>query len=135
MSKRILTKEQIEELSKNANIANCRERSITYSKDFKINAVNLYKQGLIPREIFRQAGFDFNTIDKKHPKDCLKRWNKTVRKKGLGGLSEARGKNGGGRPKTKNLTDKDRVKRLEAEVTYLKEENDFLAKLRAKRAE
>jgi hypothetical protein len=48
---------------------------------------------------------------------------------------ETRGK-GGGRPKKiKDTNDTDKIKRLEAEVAYLKAENDFLIKLRAKRAE
>ena len=49
-------------------------------------------------------------------------------------MVENRGKGrGGGRPKTKGITPEDRIKRLEAENAYLKAENDFLAKLRAKR--
>ena len=50
------------------------------------------------------------------------------------GFIESRGR-AGGRIKTKNLSDADKIKRLEAQVAYLKAENDFLAKLRAKRAE
>jgi hypothetical protein len=40
---------------------------------------------------------------------------------------------GGGRPKTKNLSDKEKIEYLETKVAYLKAENDFLAKLRAQR--
>ncbi len=135
MSKRIFTEEQIDDLLRNKNIKRCSERSITFSTDFKTNAVKLYEQGLTSTEIFRQAGFDLNMTGRDTPKDCLRRWNKIVRKKGLKGLSEVRGKKSRGRPKTKNLTKTDTIKRLEAEVAYLKLENDFLAKLRAKRAE
>jgi len=136
MSKRIFTKEQIQELLKNKNIKNCTEKSITYSERFKINAIKLYEQGLTSSEIFRKAGFDLNIIGRHQPKECLGRWRKLVRKKGVCGLSEARGKhNQGGRPKTKDLSSVERIKWLEAEVAYLKAENDFLAKLRAKRKE
>lgn len=136
MSKRIFTGDQIEELSNNDGVARCSEKSITYNKQFKIRAISLYKQGFASTEIFKQAGLDPNVIGKGQPKECLKRWNRTFRKKGLEGLSEVRGKNGkGGRPKTKNLTGAEKIKRLEAEVAYLKAENHFLAKLRAKRAE
>lgn len=135
MSKRIFTKQQVKQLLSNKNVSGCSERSITYSKDFKIKAVKLYKQGLTPREIFRQAGFDLNAISRDQPKECLKRWNKIWGTKGEGGLAaETRGRTG--RPKkTKDLSDVDKIKRLEAEIAYLKAENDFLAKLRAKRAE
>ena len=135
MSKRIFTKEQAKQLLRNRNVSACSERSITYSNDFKIRAVKLYKQGLTSREIFKQAGFDLNAIGRDQPKECLKRWNKTWRVKGEGGLSaETRGHPG--RPgKPKDLSDADKIKRLEAEIAYLKAENDFLAKLRAKRTE
>lgn len=133
MSKKF-TEEQTKELLKNENIVRCK-RTIVYSKDFKINAVRLYEQGLNPQEIFRQSGFDLNIIGRRKPKSLIRDWNKVYKTKGIEGLKiETRGKaTGGGRPKTKNLTDADKIKRLEAEVAYLKAENDFLAKLRAGR--
>lgn len=135
MSKRIFTREQVEQLLNNKNVVRV-GKAIVYSKDFKINAVKLYnEQGLTSSEIFRQAGFDLNVIGKEKPKNCLRRWNNAFRIKGEAGIiTETRGK-GGGRPKTKNLTDSEKIKWLEAENAYLKAENDFLAKLRAKRAE
>ena len=136
MSKRILTKKQMEELLKNANVSYCSDRSITYTKDFKLLAVKLYEQGLTSSEIFRNAGFDLDIIGRHQPKHCLSRWLELFRTKGTSGLSDQRGKTGrGGRPKTKGVTEGDKIKRLEAQVAYLKAENDFLAKLRAKRAE
>lgn len=135
MSKRIFTKEQTAELARNENVAEHSERSITYSNDFKVKAVRLYRQGLTSREIFKQAGFDLHTIGIDQPRQCLKRWNKIWKKKGESGLKiETRGRLG--RPKKpNNLSDSDKIKRLEAEIAYLKAENDFLAKLRAGRAE
>ena len=70
------------------------------------------------------------------PTGSLRRWNKVYRTKGIEKLSlENRGRCGGRPPKTKDATEKDKIKRLEAEIAYLKAENDFLAKLRAKRRE
>ena len=136
MSKRIFTKEQINEMLKNTNVSYCSGRSITYTKDFKLLTIKLHKQGLTSYEIFRKAGFNLNIVGRHHPKDCLRRWLKLFRAKGEDGLSDYRGKTGrGGRPKTKGVTETDKIKRLEAEVAYLKMENDFLAKLRARRAE
>lgn len=137
MSKRTFTKEQVDELSKNDNVSRCSEKSITYSKYFKRAAIKQYnEQGLSSGEIFRLAGFDLKMIGKDMPKESLRRWNRVYRTKGMEGLIESRGKAGkGGRPKTKGLTEADKIKRLEAEVAYLKAENYFLAKLRAKRRE
>jgi transposase-like protein len=132
MGKRRFTEAQIIELSKNANISKCSEKSITYDKEFKVRAVKqYYESGYSPRMIFEEAGFDLALIGRSSPEECLRRWRKVYNIKGIKKLSvETRGK-GGGRPRTKGLTDTDKIKRLEIENAYLKAENDFLAKLRA----
>ena len=136
MSKRIFTEVQITELLKNGHVSHCSDRSITFTKDFKLLAIKLYEQGVTPSEIFIDAKFNLNLIGREQPKACLKRWLRIFRIKGEDGLSDNRGKTGrGGRPKTKGITEADKIMRLEAEIAYLKLENDFLAKLRAKRAE
>jgi transposase-like protein len=136
MSRRTFTKEQIDEMLKNTNVSYCSDRSITYTKQFKLLAIKLYEQGLTSSEIFRRAGFELDVVGRHQPKECLSRWRELFRAKGADGLSDQRGKTGrSGRPRTKGITETDKIKRLEAEVAYLKAENDFLAKLRAKRAE
>lgn len=125
--------EQIEVLLKNDNVLRCSEKKIIYNRDFKLKAVKEYnEQCLTAKEIFRRAGFDIKIIGQATPMKCLERWNNTYKAKGLQGfITESRG----GRPKIKGLTDKEKIKKLETQVVYLKAENDFLAKLRAKRAE
>ena len=108
-----------------------------FHKDFKIKAVKqYYEEYLNPQEIFIQADFKLETIGKEIPGYCLGRWKKTYQTKGFNALNtENRGKTkGGGRPrKIRDKKDKDKIERLEAENIYLKAENDFLVKLRAKR--
>lgn len=136
MSKIRFTKEQIEVLQRNEHVAKCSEKAITYSKEFKRKAVKQYQEeGMMAKEIFRQAGFDLNVISQKKPKQCLERWNKVYGAKGYAGLAKESRGGGSGRPKIKGLSDQDKIKRLETQVAYLKAENDFLAKLRAKRRE
>ncbi len=133
MSKRIFNEEQIKTLLQNSNVAKCSEKSISYAKDFKILAVREYKKGFSSSEIFRQAGFNIDLIGRKMPKECLRRWKKVFKDKGETGLKiDGRTQNkAGGRPKNiANLTDEEKLKQLETEVAYLKEENRFLAKLR-----
>ena len=134
MGKRILTPEQIKDLLKNPNVIKCSQKAISYSNGFKIKAVKEHtEQYASAKEIFLRAGFDLQVIGERIPERCLERWNRIYKAKGLERLAvESRGRLG--RPK-KNLTDADRIRRLEAEVVYLKAENDFLTKLRAKRAE
>lgn len=133
MGRRILTEEEIQILKENRNVKNCTKWSITYDNDFKVKAVEQYEGGMNPRDIFNQAGLDLKIIGKDAPKESIKFWNKVYRKKGVSSLqTENRGRNGGLNKML--ITEKDRIKRLEAEVAYLKAENDFLVKLRAKRS-
>jgi len=134
MNKKIFTEEQINELLKNKNVARYNGKSITYREDFKISAVKKHHEGLPPSEIFKQAGFNIDWIGRGIPKQCLKRWRKIFRDKGNQGLLvEARGGGkGSGRPKTKWANEKEKIEYLEAQVAYLKAENNFLVKLRKK---
>jgi transposase-like protein len=134
MSKRIFTKEQIILISENTNVASCSERYIEYRKEFKISAIKqYYEHNLTPSEIFRLAGFDIKLIGRDIPQKCLERWKKTFKLKGEKGLSI----NTKSRKKkiSEDISDRDKIERLEAEVAYLRAENDFLVELRAKRAE
>lgn len=132
MSKRIFTQEQINELEKNPNVLRCSKKSITYSNDFKIAAIREWRTGLPPQKIFLQARFNLAMLGNETPQRCLRRWLHTFREKGNEGFAaETRGK-GGGRPRKNWQNDKEKIKYLEAEVAYLKAENDFLAKLRKK---
>lgn len=134
MGKKKFTEEQIKTLLQNPNIIKCSEKSISYSKEFKINAIKQYYQGLTPREIFKQAQFNLKLIGFETPKSCLKDWRKIFKNHGNQGLLiENRGKiKSKGRTKIKWENDKEKIKYLEAEVAYLKAENNFLAKLRKK---
>jgi transposase len=129
------TQEERVRLLENKHVKNCTENSITYSPAFKALAVKQYAAGLGAQEIFVSAGFDLQLIGRKKPKWLLRDWNKLFQDQGPRSLEgEARGRVGG-RPKTKDLTDQEKIKHLEAKVAYLKAENDFLAKFRAKRKE
>jgi len=134
MSKRIFTQKQIKTLLQNTNVEKCSEKSISYQKDFKIKAVKEYQKGLSPNEIFKQVKFDINMIGRETPKECLHRWRKVFRDKGIQGLlidARSQGKSKG-RPKTNWSNEKEKIKYLETEIAYLREENRFLAKLRKK---
>jgi transposase-like protein len=132
MSKKNFTKEQIESLSQNPNVAKCGERSISYRKEFAVRAVELYRGGMAPVEIFLEAGFDIGVIGRKTPKECLSRWRRTYRTKGESALLSGKR----GRPRNDDpMNERSKIERLEAENAYLRAENDFLIKLRAQRAE
>lgn len=135
MSKRTFTQEQISSLLKNKHVVRASEKSITYHSGFKLAAVKRYREGLSPSAIFSEAGFNLALIGRKTPKWLLTRWRKKYDVKGARGLqTDGRGSHGGGRPPSlAGMSEKEKLKYLEAEVAYLKAENAFLAKLRKQR--
>ena len=133
--RKIFSNDEIEALKKNPFVLECSEKWIAYTFDFKKYALEEYSRGVSTREIWRRAGFDIRRWNHDYPKDCLKRWRKMVKKNGLESLTRMQGVGATGRPKTKGVTEADRIKRLELQVRYLEAENAFLAQLRAKRAE
>jgi transposase-like protein len=124
--------EEIAKLKQNPCVYNCTERSINYTYEFKQRALSLHKEGVSAREIWRRSGFDTNKWQKHYFRGTLRDWRKVVEKRGVEGLLKPGGIQYDRGP---NKTDKDKLKRLELQVKYLEAENDFLAKLRAKRAE
>lgn len=139
MNNRAFTKEQIEDLLKNPNVASCSPKVIGYSREFKVWAVKQYEeQGMTALQIFRQAGFDILTIGHATADSRLRYWRKIFQVKGTDGLEKDRRgrpkRPGRGRPATKGSA-ADRIKQLEATVAYLRAENDFLIKLRGGKTE
>ena len=135
MSKRIFTREQISALLKNKYVARASEKSITFHADFKLFAVKRYKEGLPPSAIFREAGFNLALIGRKAPKWLVTDWRKVFDTKGARGFQEDnRGRHSKGRPPgLAHMSEKEKLKYLEAQVAYLKAENAFLDKLRKQR--
>lgn len=134
----IFSSEEIAEFKRHPCVFHVSERSIHYTYEFKKRALELHSQGISPKEIWIRAGFNPDRWKKNYTYSTVKDWEKMVKKEGIktlenfGGIQYDRG-----RSNKKELinVEKDKVKRLELQVKYLQAENDFLAKLRAKRAE
>ena len=132
----MFTQNQVKELLKNKNVFKCGLKSIGYSKKFKLLAIKkYYEDGYSPRMIFEEAGFDLNVLGKDKPKDCLRRWKRIYNQKGKKGLEEEKRGSFGGRPKVKFKSQEEEIKYLKTKITYIKAENDFLAKLRGLKRE
>ena len=124
--------QEIAELKQNPNIFNCTERLLNYTYEFKKHALELHAEGVHAREIWRRAGFDLSKWRYDYPRETMRDWKKIVKRRGVEGLLKVDGIQFDRGPIN---TDRDKIKRLELQVKYLAAENDFLAKLRAKRAE
>lgn len=131
----IFSKKQIARLKQNPCVFRCTEKSIHYTYEFKKRALDLYTQGISPNEIWRRAGFDVSIWKKGYCGSTLKDWRRLVRTKGIESLAQLGGVQSDTGPKNEKLIDEDTVKRLKLQVRYLQAENDFLAQLRAKKAE
>ena len=131
----IFSSEQIAKLELNPCVFSCSQRSISYTYDFKKRALDLYFQGIKPDEIWKQASFDIGILKKDYCRYTLKDWRRMVKKSGLDSLTRRSGVQADRGYRKAKSPEADRVRRLELQVRYLEAENDFLAKLRAKRAE
>ena len=133
----MFTQEGIALIQQHKYVKRCSATSITYSEEFKaLAAVKYYEEGYSPTMIFEEAGFDLNIIGRSKPKECLKRWRKKYRKEGVESLlQEKRGRPRKKRKKSQHQTDKERIEYLEAKISYLDAENDFLARLRGLKRE
>jgi len=124
--------EEIAKLKQNPCVFNCTERLVNYTYEFKKRALELHSEGVSAREIWKRSGFNVDKWKKHYFKGTLRDWKNIVKRNGIEGLLKPDGIQFDRGP---NNTDKDKLKRLELQVKYLEAENDFLAKLRAKRAE
>jgi len=128
MSKKIFSDREVSRLAKNKNILKISNKSITYTFEFKRKFINEYKLGKLPRIIFEEAGLDVEILGNRRIETASNRWRKAFKKRGELGLKDSR-KGSSGRPSTRELTDSEKIKRLEAQIEYLKIENEFLKKL------
>ncbi|MHB0885730.1 MAG: HTH domain-containing protein [Bacillota bacterium] len=130
---RLFSPEDRARLLRNPNVLRASEKAITYSPDFKVEALRQNTvEGKPPVEIFLDAGFDLDLVGHETPRRCLKRWRKILTQHGQQWLgSDQRGKHSTGRPLKRELTVEDKLRRAEARIRYLEKENEFLKKLDA----
>lgn len=127
MGKNYFTDEQVQQLNMNPYVIKASNKAITYTDDFKITFTVKYLEGNPPSVILREMGFNPHILGKKR----IDRFVSNIYKYKARGddFSDQRGVNSG-RPSFKEeLTDKERIARLELKIKYLKQENEFLKKI------
>ena len=128
MSKIIFTKQEIEILQNNTNVARVSERAITYTDAFKHTFLDAYLAGKLPRHIFEENGFDVEVIGMKRIEQSAYRWKKAYEKDGSIGLTDSR-KSNAGRPLIRELTSTEIIERQEARIKLLEGQVALLKKL------
>jgi hypothetical protein len=116
----------LEALLKNPYVKCASTKAITYTEEFRAYFVAEYESGKTPSEILRNSGFDVSALGQKRIDNISLRF-RTMSKREEG-FSDTR-KDTSGRPRTKDLTPDEQIARLQHQVKYLKQENEFLKKI------
>lgn len=127
MGKNYFTDEQVQQLNMNPYVKKASNKAITYTDDFKITFTKKYLEGNPPSVILREMGFNPRILGKKR----IDRFVGNIYKYKARGddFSDQRGVNSERPSFKKELTDKERIARLEHKIKYLKQENEFLKKI------
>lgn len=125
MGKTYFTEEQQSELRMNPFVKKVSIKSITYTKEFKEKFEKEYLAGKLPSQILADMGIDHRLLGKRRKDSIVARIKLYALRPD--GFEDIR-KNNSGRPSTKDLTDAEKIKRLEQKISYLNQENEFLKK-------
>lgn len=126
MGKNYFSDEQVQQLQLNPYVKKVSNKAITYTDEFKVVFTEKYLKGNPPSIVLREMGFDPHILGKKRIDRIVGNVSKYQARNG--DVSDMR-KGCSGRPSTKELSDKERIARLEHQVEYLKQENEFLKKI------
>lgn len=126
MAQKIFSSEEIEELRHNPYVKRVSRKSITYTEEFRKLFSDKYQRGELPTRIFRECRFIISALGKDRIKEMSRRCKKMAARPE--GFADTR-RGCSGRPVTRELSDKEKIARLEHQVEYLKQENKFLKKI------
>jgi len=125
MGRNYFTEEQQSELRRIPYIEKVSAKSITYTKEFKNKFEEEYRSGKLPSQILADMGIDPRILGRRRRESIVARMKLyELRPEGC----EDTRKNNTGRPSTKDLTDAEKIKRLNQKISYLNQENEFLKK-------
>ncbi len=128
MSSKIFKEEEVEILSINQYVKSVSTKGIVYTNEFKRIFISESEQGKLPRQIFKDHGFNIDIIGMHRVHSCAKRWRAAYRVDGICGLNDSRKENSG-RPSEKELSIDQKYERLKAQNNLLKAENELLKKI------
>lgn len=114
------SKELVESLLANPNVMGVVNGSVLYTKEFKLDAIQKYYQGMSAREIFEKAGFNLTQLSncRDYASKLLAKWRKSASKtKNIH------------YPKKKRKKAKTDYQKMQTRLEYLEAENEFLKKL------
>lgn len=126
MSKVVFTDSQVKKLSKNKWIKNISNKGITYTDEFKMKLIKETKDyKKFPQDVFRDCGINPDIVGESRIHNAAYRWKQQY--KNTGELKDNR-KDGAGRPRVSELSEREKLKRAEARIKLLEAENELLKK-------
>ena len=126
MSNILFDEEQQKQLRANHWVKSVTEKSISFTEDFKIYFINEYNLGKLPKQIFKDAGFDINMLGDKRIEQCTARYKR--QNKRIEGFHDTRANNSGRRI-GKELSIDEENELLKKQNIKLQQELEFLKKM------
>lgn len=131
MPRNYFSEEEIAELEANPNVEKVSRANVIFTKEFKERAIDLYNQGYGPSFIFESNGISVKTIGRFRVDTFIRRIRKqSVRPEGFSRkVNSSKGK----RRKISFETKEEELEYYKELITTLKQENEFLKKVKALR--
>ena len=129
MSRKIFTEKELIAIRANPNVEKASERSIKYTTAFQEKAYSESIEGKPIMEIFRDSGFDVTVLGIYRINGFKTKLMKKAERES--GFKDLRRGNYRRPAKTGNETTEQRIKRLEHELAYTRQEVEFLKKIQA----
>lgn len=126
MSNILFDEEQQKQLRTNHWVKSVTEKSISFTEDFKVHFINEYNLGKLPKQIFKDAGFDINMLGDKRIEQCTARYKR--QNKRIEGFHDTRANNLGRRV-GKELSIEEENELLKKQNAKLQQELEFLKKM------
>ena len=126
MSNILFDEEQQKQLRANYWVKSVTEKSISFTEDFKVYFINEYNLGKLPKQIFKDAGFDINMLGDKRIEQCSARYKR--QNKRIEGFHDTRANNSG-RRLGKELSIDEENELLKKQNAKLQQELEFLKKM------
>ena len=126
MSNILFDEEQQKQLRANHWVKSVTEKSISFTEDFKIYFINEYNLGKLPKQIFKDAGFDIKMLGDKRIEQCTARYKR--QNKRIEGFHDTRANNSGRRI-GKELSIDEENELLKKQNAKLQQELEFLKKM------
>ena len=126
MSNILFDEEQQKQLRANHWVKSVTEKSISFTEDFKVHFINEYNLGKLPKQIFKDAGFDINMLGDKRIEQCTARYKR--QNKRIEGFHDTRANNSGRRI-GKELSIEEENELLKKQNAKLQQELEFLKKM------